>query len=220
MDMIKRAEQASLLNRQIRPQAISMVVRNDNPDEVILLSNLFPEWDGRPYKSGDPVIYLDKPYSAIHDIIANPTWNPIDAASEWRAYHARSPEFALPFLMRHAEDKYMTGEYVTWTPDEDKPVRIYECLADNVTHNPEERPDVWKVYETVKMEEPIVTELPEVEELPEPEISLWAYSEPDVRQGDIRKHNGIVYECISPGGAGANVWEPHTAPTVWKEVSQ
>lgn len=51
------------------------------------------------------------------------------------------------------------------------------------------------------------------------EVLPWVSGE-IVRFGEKRLYSGVVYECILPGGAGANVWTPDTAPAVWRAVAE
>ncbi len=37
--------------------------------------------------------------------------------------------------------------------------------------------------------------------------------------GERRTYGGVVYECVMPGGAGANVWAPDEAPAIWRRIS-
>lgn len=45
----------------------------------------------------------------------------------------------------------------------------------------------------------------------------WVYGE-EIACGDRREHNGTLYECYAPGGAGANIYSPDMVPSVWREV--
>lgn len=49
------------------------------------------------------------------------------------------------------------------------------------------------------------------------EVLPWISGE-EIKLGDRRVHKGVIYECIAPGGAAANVHTPDIVPAVWRVV--
>ncbi len=46
------------------------------------------------------------------------------------------------------------------------------------------------------------------------QVLPWVYGEAGLAVGDQREHGGVAYEAIQ--SPGANIWEPSTAPSVWR----
>lgn len=51
------------------------------------------------------------------------------------------------------------------------------------------------------------------------QVLPWVYGESGIAKGDKRTYDEKVYECIGVGGAGANVWTPDSAASVWRIVA-
>lgn len=71
------------------------------------------------------------------DTETHPDWTPEAAPSEYKAYHGTSRETAQPYMMRNAQDVYMSGEWCIFDG------HYFSCHMDNTTHSPSEYPDAW-----------------------------------------------------------------------------
>lgn len=72
------------------------------------------------------------------DTATHPDWTPEAAPSEYKAYHGTSRETAQPYMMRNAQDVYMSGEGCIFQG------HYWSCKADNTTWSPEEYPQNWQ----------------------------------------------------------------------------
>lgn len=111
-------------------------------DGIISVSALYDEWKAGKFKVGaitkkDGNVWECK---TEHDSTVNIDWVPGLAPTIWVNYHGKTLETALPWVApTGAHDVYMNGEYMLYTDG-----KIYKCIADNTSWNPEENPDNWE----------------------------------------------------------------------------
>ena len=128
--------------RQARARAVEPGVTSN---EIIAMAPLLKVWTPGVYAANDVVVYDGVPYRVVsdHDSTGNDTWNPIDAASLFAAYHATEVKYALQYQTPTGQhDAYMNGEYIVWTDG-----LVYMCNIDYTVYDPGVLPSAWKVQE-------------------------------------------------------------------------
>lgn len=149
---------------------VKSYLRTQTNDTLIALANLISYWeeDGT-YIKGDPVKVANGEsyslYTAIqsHEALNDPNRAPAAAPTLWAIYHAKSAQYALPYVApTHAEDMYKQNEYMIF--DE----KIYKCLV-NTDRDPTVLPNSWQEVDVNgDPVEPVVEEPGEGEEPQEP----------------------------------------------------
>lgn len=124
---------------------VSMVIptllKGKQDDTLVALLKYIPEWEQGEYEVGDVRQHNDQPKicAQSHDSTGNETWNPT-VASLWAPYHAKSAEYALPWIKpTGAQDMYKANEYMIWTDG-----KIYQCKSDTA-YSPMEYAQVWQL---------------------------------------------------------------------------
>lgn len=143
------AEKEQAVQARTAMQAtVNTFLRTQPGDAIIALEELIPEWqpDGQ-YQTGDPVrkaldagTYL---YTCIqmHDAQNDMNRSPDKAASLWAIYHAKTAQYALPWVApTHAGDIYKANEWMIWTDG-----YKYKCLQD-ADRDPSVLPDRWQKH--------------------------------------------------------------------------
>lgn len=215
---LTRERAFATLNRYASKDIVPQVAAEGIANDVIAVLPYIDAWaTGRDYAANDTVLWpvegVVQPVTCItvHSTATHPDWTPDSAPALWRPWHATSPEYALPYLMRHAEDRYMRGEYMLWGA-EDAPVTTWRCLEDNTVWTPVERPEAWEKW-------PVVIVEPEVPEEGEtgsdedepitdayPAWEPWDHVRPLYQVGDRVTHQGSAWVSTEPN----NHWEPGT----------
>jgi len=109
-------------------------------DTLVALLKYIPDWTQRKYVIGDVRKYNGQPKICCqaHDSTANATFNPT-VASLWSPYHAKSAEYALPWIApTGAQDVYRVNEYMVFTDG-----ATYKCKQDT-NFSPTEYPQAWQ----------------------------------------------------------------------------
>lgn len=197
-DMLERTRLIGALNvRSAQNQA-----QTGDADTVIAYAVFYPVWTPGVYKYNQTVMYDGQPMTCIldHDSTNMPDWTPSDAPSLWTPWHARSREYAQPYVTPIATREYMDGEWMLWTED-DGNTWPYECIRDNTSHSPAELPTAWVRWEDAPEN---VTE-PEPESDKYPEWVSWSGKNEDLYDyGERVTYNGETWESTIPN----NHWEP------------
>lgn len=121
--------------------AIPSLLKGRDDDIIVEMVKYIPEWavgeytvgDVRKDASGYPKICVQ-----AHNSITNPGHD-ITVASLWAPYHAKSREYALPFVaVTGAHDIYKGNEYMIFTD-----TFTYKCLSDT-NYSPSEYAAAWQ----------------------------------------------------------------------------
>lgn len=115
-------------------------------EAALVLPAAFPWWQtGKVYPANTPLRYTYTQWGTLLvetirevDTATHPDWTPEAAPSEYKAYHGTSRETAQPYMMRNAQDVYMSGEWCIFHG------QYWSCKADNTTGSPEEYPSSWQ----------------------------------------------------------------------------
>lgn len=125
--------------------AAQSVFKGRKDDILVQLIALMDEWDENgSYEAGDVRKWKGHPYAAIQNSTPSGDMNysPDKAPALWAVYHAKSFEYALPWVSpTHAEDIYRAGEFMVWTDG-----AVYECIADT-DRAPDVLPEKWLEYD-------------------------------------------------------------------------
>lgn len=119
---------------------VTALLSGEKSDKLVELIDYMLDWSEGAYTIGDVRKYEGQPKICCqaHDSTGNPTWTPA-VASLWSPYHARSAEYALPWIQpTGAQDMYKAGEYMVWTDG-----KVYKCLSDTV-YTPVEYAQAWE----------------------------------------------------------------------------
>ena len=124
---------------------VSMVVpsllKGKQDDTLVALLKYIPEWEQGKYAVGDVRQYESQPKicAQAHDSTGNEMWDPT-VASLWSPYHAKSAEYALPWIKpTGAQDIYKANEYMVWTDG-----KTYRCKSDTA-YSPTEYAQAWQL---------------------------------------------------------------------------
>ena len=118
---------------------IPSLLQGKQSDTLVALLKYIPEWEEGVYVIGDVRQYDGQPKICVqaHDSTGNGTWNPT-VGSLWAPYHAKSAEYALPWIRpTGAHDMYKANEYMIWTDG-----KTYKCTLDTV-YSPTEYTQAW-----------------------------------------------------------------------------
>ena len=121
--------------------AIPALLKGRTDDVIVEMLKYIPEWTQGEYVIGDVRKYNGQPKicSQAHDSTNNATHNPT-VASLWSPYHAKSKEYALPWIApTGAHDIYKKDEYMVFTDG-----KTYKCLSDT-NYSPTEYAQAWVV---------------------------------------------------------------------------
>lgn len=119
---------------------VTELLNGTNNDTLVMMLNYIEDWTEGEYAIGDVRKYNAQPKICCqtHDSTGNPTWTP-DVASLWSPYHAKSAEYALPWIQpTGAQDIYKTNEYMIFTDN-----KKYKCLQDT-NFSPTEYAAAWQ----------------------------------------------------------------------------
>jgi hypothetical protein len=137
---IQEKEAAVQAKETLQTVTIPTLLRGRTDDVLVELLDYIPEWTEGVYVVGDVRKYEDQPKICCqaHDSTDNPSWNPT-MASLWSPYHAKSAEYALPWIApTGAQDMYKSGEYMVYTDRE-----VYKCLQDTA-YSPTDYAQAWQ----------------------------------------------------------------------------
>lgn len=115
-------------------------------EAALVFPAAFPWWQtGKVYPANTPLRYTYTQWGTLLvetirevDTATHPDWTPEAAPSEYKAWHGKSKETGQPYLMRNAQDVYMSGEWCIFHG------HYWSCKADNTTWSPEEYPQNWQ----------------------------------------------------------------------------
>lgn len=114
-------------------------------EAALVFPSAFPWWAaGNVYPANTPLRYTYTQWGTLLvetirevDTATHPDWTPEAAPSEYKAWHGKSKETAQPYLMRNAQDVYMSGEWCIFEG------RYYSCKQDNCTWSPTAYAQAW-----------------------------------------------------------------------------
>lgn len=145
------AEKTALIeNISDMKTAANDYLQGKRDDSLAALLPLMADWslyDGpnesaaSVYAVGDARKYLGQPYTCgqAHTTAGDPNRAPDKAPSLWAVYHAKSAEYALPFVpVTGAHDLYKADEYMIWTDGS-----IQRCKQDTA-YSPVEYAQAWE----------------------------------------------------------------------------
>ena len=137
----REGEEAAVQAKEtLQTITIPTLLRGRTDDVLVELLDCMPEWTEGKYVIGDVRKYEGQPKICCqaHDSTGNPSWNPT-TASLWSSYHAKSAEYALPWIApTGAHDVYKTNEYMIYTD-----TFTYKCLSDT-NYSPSEYAQAWQ----------------------------------------------------------------------------
>lgn len=119
---------------------IPQLLSGKNDDTLVALLKYIPDWTKGKYAIGAVRKYDGQPKICCqaHDSTNNESWNPT-VLSLWSPYHAKSAEYALPWVApTGAQDVYRVNEYMVFTDG-----ATYKCKQDT-NFSPTEYPQAWQ----------------------------------------------------------------------------
>ncbi|MDL2257595.1 hypothetical protein LJC42_00350 [Eubacteriales bacterium OttesenSCG-928-K08] len=192
---------------------IPAVIAAGNPDQIIKIMALFPEWGERHFAAGDVVIYNSIPYKCVQEHDAQPDWAPDKTPALWASWHARSAETALPFVQpTGAHDQYLESEYMVLGGI------IYRCIKPTA-YPPADQSDAWEAINAPADELEYGEDMPEAVEPGEDEpaeILEWEQRQgahDQYQPGDKVTFEGGIYECVQ-----ATTYSPGQYPAAWEVI--
>lgn len=120
---------------------IPTLLRGRNDDVIVSMLEYVPEWSPDTYVVGDvrkDTTGYPKICVQAHNSLINPTHG-ISVASLWAPYHAKSADYALPWVTpTGAHDVYKKDEYMVFTDG-----AAYKCLSDT-NYSPTDYAQAWQ----------------------------------------------------------------------------
>lgn len=119
-------------------------------DEIIEASPLLKKWVAgtmdKPvsHEAGDVKTYENQPWKCAiaHTHHGEDGWDPVSSRTLWAPYHAKRKDYALPYVQpTAAHDAYQNGEWMVFIDG-----ITYECVGNDVVHDPTVYPQGWKAY--------------------------------------------------------------------------
>lgn len=138
--LVEEKEAAVQAKEALQTVTIPTLLRGRTDDVLVQLLDYMPEWTEGNYVIGDVRKHNGQPKICCqaHDSTGNPSWNPT-VASLWSPYHAKSAEYALPWITpTGAQDVYKVNEYMIFTD-----TFTYKCLSDT-NYSPSEYAQAWQ----------------------------------------------------------------------------
>lgn len=138
--LVEEKEAAVQAKETLQTVTIPTLLRGRTDDVLVEMLDYMPEWTEGKYVIGDVRKYNDQPKICCqaHDSTGNASWNPT-VASLWSPYHAKSVEYALPWIApTGAQDVYKKDEYMIFTN-----TFTYKCLS-NTNYSPTDYAQAWQ----------------------------------------------------------------------------